>query len=103
MLVGGFSASEYLFKRVDVSYNFQINGQLFISYLNEICPAQAQFGGRIKVIARPSDADTATARGAAAYGLAHRPLVSSVIAAKAYIMKVFLPTTSLSVLAGYVS
>lgn len=49
---------------------------------------KAQFGQRIKVIARPSDADTATARGAAQYGLARRPLVSSVIAPRAYIMKV---------------
>ena len=40
------------------------------------------------MIARPSDADTATARGAAQYGLARRPLVSSVIAPRAYIMKV---------------
>ncbi|KIJ47170.1 hypothetical protein M422DRAFT_164320 [Sphaerobolus stellatus SS14] len=64
LLVGGFSGSEYLFKRVD-----------------------AQFGRRIKVIARPSDADTATARGAAQYGLARRPLVSTVIAPRAYIMK----------------
>ncbi|KAF8591765.1 actin-like ATPase domain-containing protein [Ramaria rubella] len=68
LLVGGFAGSEYLFKRVD-----------------------AQFGKRIGVIARPSDADTATARGAAQYGLAHRPLVSSVIAPRAYIMKVKLP------------
>ncbi|KAH8114842.1 actin-like ATPase domain-containing protein [Phellopilus nigrolimitatus] len=68
LLVGGFSGSEYLFKRVD-----------------------AQFGSRIKVIARPSDADTATCRGAAQYGLARRPLVSSVIAPRSYIMKVKLP------------
>ncbi|THH06853.1 hypothetical protein EW145_g3802 [Phellinidium pouzarii] len=68
LLVGGFSGSEYLFKRVDV-----------------------QFGSRIKVIARPSDADTATCRGAAQYGLARRPLVSSVIAPRSYIMKVKLP------------
>jgi len=68
LLVGGFSGSEYLFKKVD-----------------------GQFGQRIKVIARPSDADTATARGAAQYGLAHRPLVSTVIAPRAYIMKVKLP------------
>ncbi|KAF8488899.1 actin-like ATPase domain-containing protein [Gautieria morchelliformis] len=68
LLVGGFAGCEYLFKRVD-----------------------AQFGQRIKVIARPSDADTATARGAAQYGLARRPLVSSVIAPRAYIMKVKLP------------
>jgi hypothetical protein len=49
---------------------------------------QEQFGSRIKVIARPSDADTATARGAAQYGLARRPLVSSVIAPRSYLMKV---------------
>ncbi|KAF9508050.1 hypothetical protein BS47DRAFT_1373741 [Hydnum rufescens UP504] len=64
LLVGGFSGSEYLFKRVDET-----------------------FGSRIKVIARPSDADTATCRGAAQYGLARRPLVSSVIAPKSYIMQ----------------
>ncbi|TDL26993.1 actin-like ATPase domain-containing protein [Rickenella mellea] len=68
LLVGGFSGSEYLFKKVD-----------------------EQFGSRIKVIARPSDADTATARGAAQYGLARRPLVSSVISPRSYIMKVKLP------------
>lgn len=68
MLVGGFSGSEYLFKRVD-----------------------ERFGSRIKVIARPSDADTATLRGAAQYGLARRPLVSSVVAPRAYIMRVKLP------------
>jgi len=68
LLVGGFSGSEYLFKRVD-----------------------EQFGARIKVIARPSDADTATCRGAAQYGLARRPLVSSVIAPRSYVMKVKLP------------
>ncbi|KAF8331921.1 uncharacterized protein EI90DRAFT_3055886 [Cantharellus anzutake] len=68
LLVGGFSGSEYLFKRVDET-----------------------LGSRIKVIARPSDADTATCRGAAQYGLARRPLVSSIIAPKSYIMRVKLP------------
>ncbi|KAG8931511.1 hypothetical protein FRC02_002636 [Tulasnella sp. 418] len=68
LLVGGFSGSEYLFKRVE-----------------------AQCKSRIKVIARPSDADTATCRGAAQYGLARKPLVSSVIAGRAYLMKVKLP------------
>jgi len=68
LMVGGFSGSEYLFKKVD-----------------------ERFGSRIKVIARPSDADTATLRGAAQYGLARRPLVSSVIAPRSYIMKVKLP------------
>jgi hypothetical protein len=58
------------------------------SIKSSLTPLQAQFGQRIKVIARPSDADTATARGAAQYGLARRPLVSSVIAPRAYIMKV---------------
>ena len=50
--------------------------------------SQEQFGGRVKVIARPSDADTATGRGAAQYGLARRPLVSSVVAPRSYMMKV---------------
>jgi hypothetical protein len=68
LLVGGFSGSEYLFKRVD-----------------------DKFGPYIPVIARPSDADTATCRGAAQYGLARKALVTSVIAPKAYIMKVKLP------------
>ncbi|KAI0270643.1 actin-like ATPase domain-containing protein [Gloeopeniophorella convolvens] len=68
LLVGGFSGSGYLFKRVE-----------------------EQFGGRVKVIARPSDADTATGRGAAQYGLARRPLVSSVVAPRSYMMKVKLP------------
>ncbi|KAG5638936.1 hypothetical protein H0H81_008436 [Sphagnurus paluster] len=68
LLVGGFAGSEYLKQRVE-----------------------EQFSSRIKVIARPADADTATLRGAARYGLARRPLVSSVIAPRSYIMKVKLP------------
>jgi len=84
LLVGGFSGSEYLFKRVDV--RVQVLPFLLQWRLNR--GKQAQFGSRIKVIARPSDADTATARGAAQYGLARRPLVSTVIAPRAYIMKV---------------
>ncbi|KAF5375362.1 hypothetical protein D9615_008000 [Tricholomella constricta] len=68
LLVGGFAGSEYLKQRVE-----------------------EQFSSRIKVIARPADADTATLRGAAQYGLARRPLVSSVIAPRSYIMKVKLP------------
>ncbi|KAF8642917.1 hypothetical protein AX16_009305 [Volvariella volvacea WC 439] len=68
LLVGGFAGSEYLKTRVE-----------------------EQFGSRIRVIARPPDADTATLRGAAQYGLARRPLVSSVIAPRSYIMKVKLP------------
>jgi hypothetical protein len=68
LLVGGFAGSEYLKQRVT-----------------------DQFYARIRVIARPPDADTATLRGAAAYGLARRPLVSSVIAPRSYVMKVKLP------------
>ncbi|OJA20948.1 hypothetical protein AZE42_03492 [Rhizopogon vesiculosus] len=68
LLVGGFAGSEYLVRRVE-----------------------AQFSGRIKVIARPSDADTATVRGAAHYGLARKSIVSTVIAPRSYIMKVKLP------------
>ncbi|KIO30475.1 hypothetical protein M407DRAFT_20531 [Tulasnella calospora MUT 4182] len=68
MMVGGFSESHYLFKRVE-----------------------DRFKGRIGVLARPNDADTATSRGAAQYGLARRPLVSSVIAGRSYLMKVKLP------------
>ena len=84
LLVGGFAGCEYLFKRVDVRRFVLSTAHHPISWRN----LQAQFGERIKVIARPSDADTATARGAAQYGLARRPLVSSVIAPRAYIMKV---------------
>ncbi|KAJ4481021.1 hypothetical protein J3R30DRAFT_3287382 [Lentinula aciculospora] len=68
LLVGGFAGSEYLKQRVE-----------------------EQLGARIRVIARPADADTATLRGAARYGLARRPLVASVIAPRSYIMKVKLP------------
>ncbi|KAK0213492.1 hypothetical protein IW262DRAFT_1516552 [Armillaria fumosa] len=68
LLVGGFAGSEYLKQRVE-----------------------ERFSSRIRVIARPVDADTATLRGAARYGLARRPLVSSVIAPRSYIMKVKLP------------
>jgi hypothetical protein len=49
---------------------------------------QEQFKSRINVIARPDDADTATARGAAQYGLAGKALVTSVICPRAYLMKV---------------
>ncbi|KAK7440018.1 hypothetical protein VKT23_017271 [Stygiomarasmius scandens] len=65
LLVGGFAGSEYLKQRIE-----------------------EMFSSRIRVIARPADADTATLRGAARYGLARRPLVSSVIAPRSYIMKV---------------
>jgi len=68
LLVGGFAGSEYLFQRV-----------------------KRQFGSRIKVIACPADADTATARGAAQYGLAGKSLVTTVISPRAYLMKVKLP------------
>lgn len=68
LLVGGFAGSEYLKQCV-----------------------HERFAARIRVIARPPDADTATLRGAAAYGLARRPLVSSVIAPRSYLMRVKLP------------
>ncbi|KIY62877.1 actin-like ATPase domain-containing protein [Cylindrobasidium torrendii FP15055 ss-10] len=68
LLVGGFAGSEYLKLRVE-----------------------ERFSSRISVIARPVDADTATLRGAARYGLARRPLVASVIAPRSYIVKVKLP------------
>lgn len=41
----------------------------------------------MKVIARPFDADTATVRGAAQYGLSRKTIVSTVIVPRAYIMK----------------
>ncbi|KAJ2915337.1 hypothetical protein MD484_g5072, partial [Candolleomyces efflorescens] len=68
LLVGGFAGSEYLKQRVE-----------------------QQFGKQIPFIARPPDADTATLRGAAQYGLAKRTLVSTVICPRSYIMKVKLP------------
>lgn len=68
LLVGGFAGSQYLKECV-----------------------QEQFSSRIRVIARPPDADTATLRGAARYGLARKPLVSSVVAPRSYVMKVKLP------------
>ncbi|KAF8622621.1 hypothetical protein AX15_006876 [Amanita polypyramis BW_CC] len=68
LLVGGFAGSEYLKQCVE-----------------------AQFQSRIRIIARPPDADTATLRGAAQYGLSKRQLVSSVIAPRSYVMKVKLP------------
>ena len=52
---------------------------------------QAHFHSRVPMIVRPPDADTATLRGAAAYGLAKRNLVSTVISPRSYIMKVKLP------------
>ncbi|KAG9311082.1 actin-like ATPase domain-containing protein [Chiua virens] len=68
LLVGGFAGSEYLFRKVET-----------------------KFSGKIKVIARPSDADTATVRGAAQYGLSRKAIVSTMIVPRAYIMKVKLP------------
>ncbi|KAF9006946.1 hypothetical protein BDQ17DRAFT_1423037 [Cyathus striatus] len=68
LLVGGFAGSHYLKQRVE-----------------------EQFSSRVRIIARPPDADTATLRGAAQYGLARRPLVSAVVAPRSYIMKVKLP------------
>lgn len=66
ILVGGFAASAYLFARV-----------------------KEQFGGVIKVIARPQDCDVATLQGAARYGLGltgGKAAVSSVISPRSYIM-----------------
>lgn len=40
------------------------------------------------MISRPPDCDTATLRGAAQYGLARRPLVSSVVAPQSYMLQV---------------
>ncbi|KAJ3550483.1 hypothetical protein NMY22_g464 [Coprinellus aureogranulatus] len=68
LLVGGFAGSEYLKQRVE-----------------------SQFKNRIPIIARPPDADTATLRGAAQYGLAKKTLVSTIICPRSYIMKVKLP------------
>ncbi|KAJ3557489.1 hypothetical protein NM688_g1454 [Phlebia brevispora] len=68
LLVGGFSGSEYLFQKV-----------------------KERFGSQISVIARPADCDAATLRGAAQYGLARRPLVSSVVAPQSYMLQVKLP------------
>jgi len=65
LLVGGFAGSEYLKQRV-----------------------HDQFGSPNCLIASPPDADTATLRGAAAYGLSNRPLVSTIIAPRSYFMKV---------------
>ncbi|KAI5983887.1 actin-like ATPase domain-containing protein [Pisolithus albus] len=68
LLVGGFAGSEYLFKRVE-----------------------ERFSTKVRVIARPSDTDTATVRGAALYGLSRKSVVSTVIAPRSYIVKVKLP------------
>ena len=59
---------------------------------------QAKFSGKIKVIARPSDADTATVRGAAQYGLSRKAIVSTVIVPRAYIMKVSVALSNLVLL-----
>ncbi|GAA5990623.1 hypothetical protein JCM11641_007059 [Rhodosporidiobolus odoratus] len=71
IMVGGFSASEYLYTRV-----------------------RQVFGATVPVIVRPQDCDTATLRGAARYGLGLRlgkGAVSSVIAPRSYCMKSKLP------------
>ena len=49
---------------------------------------QETFSRQIRVITRPADADTATLRGAARYGLSNGKLISSVISPKSYLMKV---------------
>ncbi|GAA5899544.1 hypothetical protein JCM6882_001146 [Rhodosporidiobolus microsporus] len=71
VMIGGFSASEYLYTRV-----------------------QQAFGATVPVIVRPQDCDTATLRGAARYGLGlkmGKGAVSSVIAPRSYCMKSKLP------------
>lgn len=71
ILVGGFSASEYLYTRV-----------------------RQAFGADVPVVVRPQDCDTATLRGAARYGLGlkmGRGGVSSVISPRSYCMKSKLP------------
>ena len=68
LLVGGFSACEYLLRKI-----------------------REKFAPRVRTIARPTDADTATCRGACEYGLSRRELVSNVVAPRSYIMKVKLP------------
>ncbi len=85
LLVGGFSESEYLYNRVKVRKDrvASLDANLTLPFL-----PQDRFWRRIKVIARPPDADTATVRGAAQYGLAGRPLVSSIVVPRSYIMKV---------------
>ncbi|GAA6018692.1 hypothetical protein JCM11491_001264 [Sporobolomyces phaffii] len=67
ILVGGLSSSQYLFQRVQEAY-----------------------GNQIGIIVRPRDADVATLRGAARFGLS-KATVSSVIAPRSYIMKCKLP------------
>lgn len=52
------------------------------------CILQERFGSRINVISKPPDCDTSTLRGAAQYGLARRPLVSSVVAPQSYMLQV---------------
>lgn len=64
LLVGGFSASEYLMRRVE-----------------------ERFGRVVRVIARPGDCDVATVQGAARYGLTKKVLVSSVVCPKAYVVR----------------
>lgn len=60
-------------------------------HLTILTTPQAQFSQRVRTIARPTDADTATCRGAAEYGLSRRELVSSIVVPRAYVMKVKLP------------
>jgi hypothetical protein len=86
LLVGGFAGSEYLKQCVEVR---TLSGFLLLALTSSLL--QDKLRSRIRLIARPADADTATLRGAARYGLARRPLVSSVIAPRSYIMKVKLP------------
>jgi hypothetical protein len=91
LLVGGFAGSDYLFTRVKVRPRLR----KFPSAYRRLLPVfQEQFASRIKVIARPADADTATARGAAQYGLARKLLVSSVISPRSYFMRVCSPSSS---------
>jgi hypothetical protein len=87
LLVGGFAGSEYLRQRVQVRLLIDFPSLHLFKSLEHFS-SKEQFGTRVRVIARPPDADTATLRGAAQYGLARRPLVASVIAPRAYIMKV---------------
>ena len=80
-LVGG-AGSEYLIQRIKVRLPRPLVG-----VLNSF---QAQFGSKIAIIARPSDAGVATLNGTIYCGLSKKQLVSSIIATRSYMMNVCL-------------
>jgi hypothetical protein len=87
LLVGGFSANEYLFQRITVGHiSFHLHrseGPIHLSFLQE------QFDSSIVSVIRPGDGDIASCHGGPRFGIGS--LVSSVIHPHNVFRRVALP------------